>query len=164
MTIVKLRPALAEIKSLLSADKDFLKPLVRAVVQEVLEAEMTEALGAAKGERIEGRLGYRSGHYSRSLVTRIGKIELRVPQDRQGRFSTELFERYQRSEKALMVLEAEMTEALGAAKGERIEVFVPLPDVAEVNVAEANALDVLALEFLKRRLECRLKVARMRGL
>src|SRR5215831_4014176 len=102
MTVVKLRPALDEIKSLLSADKDFLKPVVRTVLQEVLEAEMTEALGAAKGERVEGRLGYRSGHYCRSLVTRIGKIELRVPQDRQGRFSTELFERYQRSEKALM--------------------------------------------------------------
>ena len=41
MTVVKLRPALAEIKSLLSADKDFLKPLVRTVLQEVLEAEMT---------------------------------------------------------------------------------------------------------------------------
>src|SRR5262245_49739907 len=62
----------------------------------------------AKGERVEGRLGYRSGHYSRSLVTRIGKIELRVPQDRQGRFSSELFERYQRSEKALMAALTEM--------------------------------------------------------
>jgi len=68
MTVVKLRPALAEIKSLLSADKDFLKPLVRTVLQEVLEAEMTEALGAAKGERAEARLGYRSGHYSRVLM------------------------------------------------------------------------------------------------
>jgi transposase-like protein len=73
---VKLRPALAEIKSLLSADKDFLKPVVRTVLQEVLEAEMTEALGATKGERIEGRLGYRSGHYSRSLVTRIRRHTL----------------------------------------------------------------------------------------
>src|SRR5262245_60641213 len=73
MTVVKLRPALAEIKSLLSADKDFLKPLVRTVLQEVLEAEMTEALGASKGERAEGRLGYRSGHYSRSLVTRMAR-------------------------------------------------------------------------------------------
>src|SRR5262252_697753 len=108
MTIVKLRPTLAEIKSLLSADKDFLKPLVRTVLQEVLEAEMTEAVGAAKSERVEGRLGYRSGHYTRSLVTRIGKIELRVPQDRQGRFSTELFERYKRSEKALMAALTEM--------------------------------------------------------
>jgi len=108
MTVVKLQPALAEIKSLLSADKDFLQPLVRTVLQEVLEAEMTEALGAAKGERVEGRLGYRSGHYCRALVTRIGKIELRVPQDRQGRFSTELFERYQRSEKALVAALTEM--------------------------------------------------------
>jgi putative transposase len=108
MTVEKLRPTLAEIKGLLSADKDFLKPIVRAILQEVLEAEMTDALGAGKGERVEGRLGYRSGYYGRSLVTRIGKIELRVPQDRQGRFSTELFERYQRSEKALMAALAEM--------------------------------------------------------
>lgn len=108
MTVEKLRPTLAEIKGLLSSDKDFLKPIVRAILQEVLEAEMTEALGAGKGERVEGRLGYRSGYYGRSLVTRIGKIELRVPQDRQGRFSTELFERYQRSEKALMAALAEM--------------------------------------------------------
>jgi putative transposase len=78
------------------------------VLQEVLEAEMTEALGAAKGERVEGRLGYRSGYYTRSLTTRVGKIELRVPQDRQGRFSTELFERYQRSEKALVAALTEM--------------------------------------------------------
>jgi transposase-like protein len=108
MTVEKLRPTLAEIKGLLSTDKEFLKPIVRAILQEVLEAEMTEALGAGKGERAEGRLGYRSGYYGRSLVTRIGKIELRVPQDRQGRFSTELFERYQRSEKALMAALAEM--------------------------------------------------------
>jgi transposase-like protein len=53
-------------------------------------------------------LGYRSGYYTRSLITRVGKIELRVPQDRAGRFSTELFERYQRSEKALVAALAEM--------------------------------------------------------
>jgi Transposase, Mutator family len=45
-------------------------------------------------------MGYRSGYYVRSLVTRVGKLELRVPQDKQGRFCTQLFERYQRSEKA----------------------------------------------------------------
>jgi putative transposase len=108
MTVEKLRPTLAEIKALLAADGDFLKPIVRAVLQEVLEAEMTEAVGAAKGERTDGRLGYRSGYYPRSLLTRIGKIELKVPQDRQGRFSTELFERYRRSEKALVAALAEM--------------------------------------------------------
>jgi putative transposase len=55
-----------------------------------------------------GRLGYRSGYYGRTLITRIGKLELRVPQDRAGRFSTELFERYQRSERALVAALAEM--------------------------------------------------------
>src|SRR4029077_9414585 len=75
---------------------------------EFLEAEMTEAIGAQKGERVEGRSGYRRGYYPRSLVTRVGKLELRVPQDRNGRFSTEIFEGYQRSEKALVAALTEM--------------------------------------------------------
>jgi transposase-like protein len=104
----KLRPTLEEVKALLREDQEFLRPLVQAVLQELLEAEMTEALGAEKGERTPARLGYRAGHYPRTLVTRVGKLELRVPQDRQGRFSTELFERYQRSEKALVAALAEM--------------------------------------------------------
>ena len=41
-------------------------------------------------------------------MTRIGKLELRVPRDREGRVSTELFERYLRSEKALVSALAEM--------------------------------------------------------
>src|SRR6185295_2138291 len=80
----------------------------RAVMQEMLEAEMTDALGAGKSERTASRLGYRSGHYGRTLITRVGNLELRVPQDRDGHFSTELFERYQRSERALVTTLAEM--------------------------------------------------------
>jgi Transposase, Mutator family len=92
----------------LAQDEEFLRALVRTALQEVLEAEMTEALGAEKGERAAGRQGYRSGYYGRTLITRVGKLELRVPQDRAGRFSTELFERYQRSERALVAALAEM--------------------------------------------------------
>ncbi len=98
----------AELKAILAQDGDFLKPLVQQVVQEILEAEMDETLGASKSERSSGRRGYRSGYYPRGLVTRVGKLELRVPQDRQGRFSTEIFERYQRSEKAFVNTLAEM--------------------------------------------------------
>ena len=82
----------SEIKAMMAED-NFLRPIVRTVIQEFLEAEMTEAIGAQKGERVEGRSGYRSGYYPRSLITRVGKLELRVPQDRSGRFSTEIFER-----------------------------------------------------------------------
>src|ERR1700747_1408193 len=108
MTVTKIRTDVSAVKQLLASNKEFLKPLIQGAVQEILEAEMTETLGAEKGERSEGRLGYRSGYYPRSLITRVGKIELKVPQDRQGRFSTELFERYQRSEKALVAALAEM--------------------------------------------------------
>jgi transposase-like protein len=95
-------------KELLSEEKDLLKATVQDMVQEILEAEMDEALGARKSERTSERVGYRSGYYTRGLVTRVGKLELRVPQDRQGRFSSEVFERYQRSEKALVACLAEM--------------------------------------------------------
>lgn len=95
-------------KDIFESDRDGLRALVREVVQEVLEAEMDETVGAQKGERTESRVGYRSGYYSRTLVTRVGKLVLRVPQDRQGRFRTEVFERYQRSEKALVSALTEM--------------------------------------------------------
>src|SRR5688572_33224472 len=71
-------------KELLAEQEDFLRPLIQEVVQQVLEAEMEEALGASKGERTASRQGYRSGYYGRTLITRVGKLELRVPQDRQG--------------------------------------------------------------------------------
>jgi len=97
-----------EWKAIFRSDRDGLKALMQQVVQEVLEAEMDETLCAQRSERTETRVGYRSGHYTRTLVTRVGKLVLRVPQDRQGRFRTEVFERYQRSEKALVSALAEM--------------------------------------------------------
>ena len=108
MTKKEHRAERIDLKALLGGDRDFLRELIRTTLQEVLEAEMTDALGAAKSERTEGRNGYRSGYYGRSLITRVGKLELRVPQDRTGQFSTELFERYQRSERALVAALAEM--------------------------------------------------------
>ena len=108
MTKSEAKPAIAAVNELFAKSPDGLREIVRAVMQEMLEAEMTDALGAEKGERTAARLGYRSGYYTRTLVTRVGKLELRVPQDRDGRFSTELFERYQRSEQALVATLAEM--------------------------------------------------------
>ena len=77
----------SEIKALIAEESDFLRPMVRTVIQEFLEAEMAEAIGAEKGERVEGRLSYRSGYYPRSLITRVGKLELRVPKIAMGGFA-----------------------------------------------------------------------------
>jgi putative transposase len=100
--------SLSDVKRHLEQDRDFLKELLREVIEETLEQQMDETLCAQKGERTSARIGYRSGYYSRTLITRVGKLELRIPQDRQGHFSPQLFERYQRSEKALVSALAEM--------------------------------------------------------
>jgi putative transposase len=108
MTRKSSSKSVEELKVMLSQEEDLLRPIVQIAVQEFLEAEMNEALGATKSERNTERLGYRSGYYPRKLITRVGTLELRVPQDRQGRFSTEIFSRYQRSEKALVAALVEM--------------------------------------------------------
>jgi putative transposase len=70
---------------------------VKAVLEEVLQDEMTQHLEAGYRELTPTRRGERNGHYTRNLVTPAGKIEhLEVPRDREGEFVTELFERYKR--------------------------------------------------------------------
>jgi putative transposase len=88
--------------------EDFLRGLVERVVQQVLEAEMTSFLGADSYERVSDRRGWRNGYKPRTLKTRVGQLELMVPKDRDGEFQTELFERYQRSEKALVLAMLQM--------------------------------------------------------
>ena len=61
---------------------DLIRSIVEIVLNEMLEVQFTEQLGAAPYERSPERLGYRAGYYRRSLVTRVGKITLRVPRDR----------------------------------------------------------------------------------
>ena len=89
-------------------DPEFLRGLVERAVQSILEAEMEAHLGAGRYERSAGRSGYRNGYKPRTLHTRVGSLELRVPQDRDGTFSTEVFARYQRSEQALVATLMEM--------------------------------------------------------
>lgn len=136
-------------------EDDALKQLMQTLLQEVLEAEMDEALQAGKGERTSGRLGYRSGHYPRTLVTRVGKLELRVPQDRQGRFSSELFARYQRSEKALVAALMEMyVQGVSTRRVKAITEELCGHEFSASAVSEINKkLDAELTRFMTRRLE-----------
>ena len=89
-------------------DQDLLKAILQTVLQMLLEAEFTQCIGAEPHERTDERRGYRNGYRPRTLTTRVGKLELRIPRDREGRFCTKLFERYRRSEKALVLALMEM--------------------------------------------------------
>lgn len=82
--------------------------LLESVLNQVLEAQVTEQIGADRYERTESRQAYRNGSRIRPLSTRVGTIHLNVPRLRDGRFSTELFARYQRSEQAFVLALMEM--------------------------------------------------------
>jgi putative transposase len=142
-------------KELVAGQKDFLRPLVQEVVQQVLELEMEETLQAGKGERTAERQGYRSGYYGRTLITRVGKLELRVPQDRQGRFRTEVFERYQRSEKALVGALAEMyVQGVSTRKVKAITEELCGHEFSASTISRVNqSLDEGLEKFAKRQLD-----------
>src|SRR3954470_3373806 len=154
MTKVEGRPERLDIKGLLEGDEDFVRAAVEMIVQAALEAEMTETIGAEKGERSPTRLSYRSGYYGRSLVTRVGTLELRVPQDRAGRFSTELFERYQRSEKALVGTLAEMyVQGVSTRKVKAVTEALCGHEFSASSISQINkSLDEALSAFANRRL------------
>ena len=95
-------------QGILLDDPDFSHEIVERVLQELLEAEMTEHLGATHHERTDARKSHRNGYKPRTLRTRVGMLNLLIPQDRDSTFSTRLFSRYQRNEKALVLALMEM--------------------------------------------------------
>ena len=92
----------------LRSSQDGLAKLVEVILNQILDAQVSEALGAERHERNEDRTGYRNGHRARTLYTRVGPITLMVPQTRDGSFSTDIFKRYQRSEQAFVLALMEM--------------------------------------------------------
>lgn len=108
MTQKKDNASCSSAQEALLNDPDFLRDMVQHVCQDFLNTELNCFLEAGPYERIQTRRGYRNGRRPRTLKTRVGSVELRVPRDREGRFQTELFERYQRSERALVLTLQEM--------------------------------------------------------
>ncbi|SRR5579875_406950 len=107
MTQYQLTLDSASVQRLFTGDGQ-LGRLLEAVLNQALNAQVTEQLQVAPYERSEQRQGYRNGYKSRQLTTRVGALTLLVPQVRDGQFSTELFARYQRSEQALVLTLMEM--------------------------------------------------------
>ena len=91
-----------------SGAEDVLRSMMEQMVQEAVEREFERFIGAAPWERTPERQGWRNGRKRRRFKTRVGSLELRIPRDREGRFQPSLFERYQRSEKALVLALVEM--------------------------------------------------------
>ena len=109
---------------------ELIRDAVRLVLQKLIEAEATEAVGAGRHERTDTRTTERNGHRSRLLATRAGDVELKIPKLRKGSFLPSVIEPRRRIDRALhaVIMEAyvagvstrsvdELVAALGAESG-----------------------------------------------
>lgn len=87
---------------------DVLKSTIVIMMNQFMEKERDDYIQASSHERNENRQDYRNGYYERELLLKIGRVTLRVPRTRNGGFDTEAFEKYQRSERALLMSMLEM--------------------------------------------------------
>jgi putative transposase len=87
---------------------DLIRESVRMVMQELIEAEATEKIGAGRYERTDARTTDRNGARTRLLATQAGDVELRIPKLRKGSFFPAILEPRRRIDQALyaVVMEA----------------------------------------------------------
>ena len=101
-------PALpASLRPFGGAPPEALRQLIETVVHDTLQREFAQFLGATPYQRTRHRRGDRNGTRARSLITRVGRLTLRVPRDRAALFEPTVFARYQRHEQALVATLAE---------------------------------------------------------
>jgi putative transposase len=135
---------------------DTLREAMRLVLQELIEAEATEAIGAARYERTEERTTHRNGSRPRLLSTKAGDVELHIPKLREGSFFPALLEPRRRIDQALwaVVMEAyvhgvstrkvdDLVRALGIDSG------IGKSEVSRI----CGELDAIVRDFRARRLD-----------
>lgn len=150
--------AMALMQGLLT-DGQGIKRVLEFLAAEAMEREVTAHLGAGRHERTADRQGHRNGSKPRTLKTRVGELELSVPQVRGGcgPYHPSLFGRFQRSERALLVACGEMyfqgvsTRRVQEVLGEMCGAGVELSAMTVSRVAAE--LDEKLSEFRRRRLD-----------
>ncbi len=73
-----------------SDDGDFLKTVAETALQRIMDYDVENVIGAAPHERSPERLTYRNGYRERTLETRLGTLDLKVPKLRSGAWSPPL--------------------------------------------------------------------------
>jgi len=91
-------------KTGLELGDDFLRQAVQMLMQQLIELEAEQKIGAGKYERAATRTVQRNGYRERGLDTRVGELSLRIPKVRQGSFFPSLLEPRRRAEKALLAV------------------------------------------------------------
>lgn len=91
-----------------SSLNEVIKSAIVLILNEYMEKERDDYMNNQRYDRTKNRHDYRNGYYERELILNIGTINLKVPRTRSGEFSTEIFEKFQRCDQALLLSMTEM--------------------------------------------------------
>lgn len=131
---------------------DFLRAVAESVLQLIMEADVEGVVGASRHERAEGRTTYRNGYRDRSLDTRLGTLNLRVPKLRQGSYFPSFLEPRRTSEKALVAVIQEAW--IGGVSTRRVDELVQAMGLSGISKSTVSKLckdiDERVGEFLNR--------------
>lgn len=147
------------ISSFLLDSKEGKKKLMEWFLNTVMEEEARIQVSSLPYERSEERKGYRNGSRKRSLKTTDGKLELKKPQIREFPFSTHVFERYSRVEKALnsVILESYI-QGVSTRNVMNVVESLGVENISASYVSTlASELDSKVKSFLERRIDRTMK-------
>ena len=124
------RLALAELLEK-AGDGDFLRSVAEAVLQLLMEADVEGLIGAGRYERSGERTTWRNGYRDRTLDTRLGSLQLRIPKLRQGSYFPPFLEARKMSEKALVAVIQEAW--IGGVSTRRVDELVQAMGLAGIS-------------------------------
>ena len=139
----------------LEGDVDFLREALAVLVQAIMEAEVTERVGAGYGERAPERLTQRNGYRPRAWDTRVGTLGLRIPKLREGSYFPSLLEPRRRSERALLsVVQQAYVEGVSTRRVDDLVKALGCDGISKSQVSRiCQELDVVVEAFLGRPLD-----------
>jgi len=117
---------------------DFLRSLAEAVLQLLMEADVDGLIGASRHERSAERVSYRNGYRDRSLDTRVGSLQLRIPKLRQGSYFPPFLEPRKTSERALVAVIQEAW--IGGISTRRVDDLVQAMGLSGISKSQVSKL------------------------
>jgi transposase-like protein len=138
-----------------SGDGDFLRSVAEAVLQMLMEADVEGMIGAGRHERSPERVTWRNGYRERTLDTRLGSLQLRIPKLRQGSYFPPFLEARKTSEKALVAVIQEAW--IGGVSTRKVDDLVQAMGLTGISKSQVSKLckeiDDRVNAFLDRPLE-----------
>jgi transposase-like protein len=133
---------------------DLLRSIAEAVLQLMMEADVDGLIGAGRHERADGRTTWRNGHRDRTLDTRLGTLNLKVPKLRQGSYFPGFLEARKSSEQALVaVIQEAWISGVSTRKVDDLVQAMGLSGISKSTVSKlCKDIDERVGEFLNRSL------------